>query len=91
MPQTACRWPIAHSYDHGETWVDEHEDDELFDGPDASFHAVREFTVRVILFWLPHVAGCGAEGAGKDWLARFNLAWVMEAENMKSLAKLAAA
>lgn len=121
---------IAHSYDHGETWVDEHEDDELFDGPpdvygckagllrlpyegrDILVYSApgpgpsrENITVRVSFdggktwpakrmvrpgpgnyTWLAAGRkGTPSEGqiyllAGKDWLARFNLAWVMEAE-----------
>lgn len=122
---------IAHSYDHGETWVDEHEDDELFDGPpdvygckagllrlpyegrDILIYSApgpgpsrENITVRVSFdggktwpakrmvrpgpgnyTWLAAGRkGTPSEGqiyllAGKDWLARFNLAWVMETED----------
>jgi len=119
---------IAHSYDYGETWIGEHEDDELFDGPPDVYGckagllrlpyadrdvlvfsspgpgAKREnITVRVSFdggktwpakrmvrpgpgnyTWLAAGRrGTPSEGmiyllAGKDWLARFNLGWVME-------------
>lgn len=119
---------IAHSYDHGETWINEHEDDELFDGPpdvygckagllrlpyegrDILLYSApgpgpnrENITVRVSFnggktwpakrlvrpgpgnyTWLAAGRkGTPSEGqiyllSGKDWLARFNLAWVME-------------
>jgi sialidase-1 len=121
---------IAHSYDHGETWISEHEDDELFDGPpdvygckagllrlpyegrDILLYSApgpgpnrENITVRVSFdggktwpakrlvrpgpgnyTWLAAGRkGTPSEGqiyllSGKDWLARFNLAWVMETE-----------
>ena len=119
---------IAYSKDAGETWVDEHEDDELFDGPPdvygckAALLKLRVDDRDVLLFsspgnretrtditvWLSFDGGqswpqkrlvrqgpgnytwmaAGRKGtpsegmiylvAGKDWMARFNLAWLLE-------------
>jgi sialidase-1 len=119
---------IAHSLDGGETWVDEHEDDELFDGPPdvygckagllrlpykgrdillfsspgsretrtditvwVSFDGGETWPVNRLVrkgpgnyTWLAAGRkGTASEGmiylaAGKDWMARFNLAWIME-------------
>ena len=118
---------IAHSLDGGETWQDEHEDAELFDGP-PDVYGCKCALVRlpyddrdVLVFSSPgsreirhditvHVSFDGGEtwpierlvrkgpgnytwlaagrngtpsegmiylAAGKNWLARFNLAWIM--------------
>ena len=119
---------IAHSYDSGETWVEEHEDDELFDGPPdvygcragllrlpyddqdvllvstpanvgaridinvrASFDGGRTWPYRRLVrpgpgnyTWMAAGRkGTPSEGmiyllSGKDWMARFNLPWVMQ-------------
>lgn len=117
-----------YSYDGGETWRDEHEDDELWDGP-PDVYGCKAGLVRlpyndrdVLVFsspgrrdkreditvwvcfnggqtwpakrlvrkgpgnytWLAAGRnGTPSEGmiyllAGKDWLARFNLAWIMQ-------------
>lgn len=119
---------IAWSRDGGETWGDEHEDDELFDGP-PDVYGCKAGLVRlpyegrdILLFsapgsretrtditvWLSMDGGenwpvkrlvrkgpgnytwitAGRKGtpsegmvylaAGKDWMARFNPAWIME-------------
>ena len=118
---------IAYSHDGGETWVDEHEDDELFDGP-PDVYGCKAALVRLpyddrdvlvfstpsrndrqdITVWVSFDGGetwpakrlvkegpgnytwlaAGRKGtpsegmiylvAGKDWMARFNLAWIME-------------
>ena len=119
---------IAHSLDGGETWQDEHEDGELFDGPPAVY-GCKDALVRlpyddrdVLVFSSPgsreirhditvHVSFDGGEtwpverlvrkgpgnytwlasgrngtpsegmiylAAGKNWMARFNLAWIVE-------------
>jgi len=119
---------IAHSTDGGETWKNEHEDDELFDGP-PDVYGCKGALLRlpyqgrdILLFsspgsrktrtditvwlssdggktwpvkrlvkqgpgnytWLAAARkGTPSEGmiylaANKDWMARFNLAWVME-------------
>jgi sialidase-1 len=123
---------IAHSHDGGETWVDEHEDDELFDGPPdvygckaallrlpydhrdilvfssprrrdirhditvwASFDGGETWPVKRLVHegpgnytWLAAGRkGTSSEGmiylaAGKDWMARFNLAWIMEKQDL---------
>lgn len=119
---------IAHSHDGGETWKDEHEDDELFDGPPdvygckagllrlpyddrdvlvfsspgrrdireditvwVSFDGGETWPVKRLVrkgpgnyTWLAAGRkGTPSEGmiyllAGKDWMARFNLAWILE-------------
>jgi len=119
---------IAHSLDGGETWKDEHEDDELFDGPPdvygckagllrlryddrdilvssspgsrktrtditvwVSFNGGKTWPVRRLVkkgpgnyTWLAAGRkGTPSEGmiylaANKDWMARFNLAWITE-------------
>ena len=119
---------IAWSRDSGETWVDEHEDDELWDGPPDVYGCkgglarLRHDDRDVLLFsspgegskreditvWISFDGGetwpnrkmvrkgpgnytwlaVGRKGtpsegwiyllANKDWLARFNLAWLME-------------
>jgi sialidase-1 len=119
---------IAWSHDGGATWQDEHEDDELWDGP-SDVYGCKAGLVRlpdddrdVLVFSSPgrrdkreditvHVSfdgggtwpnkrlvrkgpgnytwmAAGRQGtpgenmiyllAGKDWMARFNLAWIME-------------
>jgi sialidase-1 len=119
---------IAFSYDGGETWRDEHEDDELRDGP-PDVYGCKAGLVRLpyndrdvlvfsspgrrdkredITVWVSFNGGqtwpakrlvrkgpgnytwlaAGRNGtpsegmiyllAGKDWLARFNLAWIMQ-------------
>ena len=120
---------IAHSDDGGETWKDEHEDDELFDGP-PDVYGCKAGLLRLpyddrdilvfsspspkvpdredITVWVSFDGGetwpakrlvrkgpgnytwlaAGRKGtpsegliylaAGKDWMARFNLAWIME-------------
>lgn len=127
---------IAHSDDCGQTWRDEHEDDELFDGP-PDVYGCKSALVRLpyddrdilvfsspgrkdirhdITVWVSFDGGetwpvkhlvregpgnytwmaAGRQGtpsegmiylaAGKDWMARFNLAWIMsgdEAANTK--------
>ena len=119
---------IAHSTDGGETWKDEHEDDELFDGPPdvygckAALLRLRHDDRDILVFsspgsrktrtditvWVSFDGGktwpvnrlvrkgpgnytwltAGRKGtpsegmiylaAGKDWMARFNLAWIMK-------------
>ena len=119
---------IAYSHDAGETWVDEHEDDELFDGPPdvygckagllrlpyedrdillfsspgnrstrtditvwMSFDGGKTWPVNRLIkkgpgnyTWMATGRqGTSSEGmiyllAGKDWMARFNLAWLLE-------------
>ena len=119
---------IAYSHDAGETWVGEHEDDELFDGP-PDIYGCKAGLIRlpyedrdILLFsspgnrstrtditvWVSFDGGktwpinrlikkgpgnytwmsTGRQGtssegmiyllAGKDWMARFNLAWLLE-------------
>ena len=119
---------IAWSYDGGETWRDEQEDDELWDGP-PDVYGCKAALVRLpyddrdvlvfsspgrrdkredITVWVSFDGGqtwpakrlvrkgpgnyswlaAGRNGtpsegmiyllAGKDWLARFNLAWILE-------------
>ena len=119
---------IAYSHDAGETWVNEHEDDELFDGP-PDVYGCKAGLLRlpyedrdILLFsspgnrstrtditvWMSFDGGktwpinrlikkgpgnytwmaTGRQGtssegmiyllAGKDWMARFNLAWLLE-------------
>jgi sialidase-1 len=118
---------IAYSRDGGETWVDEHEDDELFDGPPdvygckagllrlpydghdillfsapgsretrtditvwVSFDGGKNWPVHRLIkkgpgnyTWLAAGRkGTPSEGmvyllAGKDWMARFNLKWLL--------------
>ena len=119
---------IAYSHDAGETWVGEHEDDELFDGP-PDIYGCKAGLIRlpyedrdILLFsspgnrstrtditvWMSFDGGktwpvnrlikkgpgnytwmaAGRQGtssegmiyllAGKDWMARFNLAWLLE-------------
>jgi len=121
---------IAHSHDGGETWKDEHEDDELFDGP-PDVYGCKAALIRLpyedrdvlvfsspgsratrtdITVWVSFDGGetwpakrlvkegpgnytwlaAGRKGtpsegmiylvAGKDWMARFNLAWIMEGD-----------
>jgi len=133
--RTHCRGGnrrIAWSYDYGETWQHEHEDDELFDGP-PDVYGCKAALLRlpyddrdVLLFsspgrrdireditvWVSFDGGetwpvnrlvrkgpgnytwlaAGRNGtpsegmiyllAGKDWLARFNLAWIMENQQL---------
>lgn len=119
---------IAYSHDAGETWVDEHEDDELFDGPPdvygckagllrlpyegrdillfsspgnrstrtditvwVSFDGGKTWPVNRLIqkgpgnyTWMATGRkGTSSEGmiyllAGKDWMARFNLTWLLE-------------
>lgn len=119
---------IAYSHDAGETWVDEHEDDELFDGPPdvygckagllrlpyedrdillfsspgnrstrtditvwVSFDGGKTWPINRLIkkgpgnyTWMATGRqGTSSEGmiyllAGKDWMARFNLAWLLE-------------
>ena len=119
---------IAYSHDAGETWVDEHEDDELFDGPPdvygckagllrlpyegrdillfsspgnrstrtditvwVSFDGGKTWPVNRLIqkgpgnyTWMAAGRkGTSSEGmiyllAGKDWMARFNLTWLLE-------------
>ena len=119
---------IAYSHDAGETWVDEHEDDELFDGPPdvygckagllrlpnegcdillfsspgnrstrtditvwVSFDGGKTWPVNRLIkkgpgnyTWMAAGRqGTSSEGmiyllAGKDWMARFNLNWLLE-------------
>ena len=119
---------IAYSHDAGETWVDEHEDDELFDGPPdiygckagllrlpyegrdillfsspgnrstrtditvwVSFDGGKTWPVKRLIqkgpgnyTWMAAGRkGTSSEGmiyllAGKDWMARFNLTWLLE-------------
>lgn len=119
---------IAYSKDFGETWIDEHEDDELFDGPPDVYGckaALLKLPVEgrdVLLFssldrrdirhditvWVSFDGGqswpqkrlvregagnytwmavgrkgTASEGmiylvAGKDWMARFNMSWLLE-------------
>jgi len=119
---------IAFSHDGGDTWKDEHEDDELFDGP-PDVYGCKGALVRLpyddrdvlvfsspgsrktrvdITVWVSFDGGetwpakrlvkkgpgnytwlaAGRKGtpsegmiylaANKDWMARFNLAWIME-------------
>ena len=123
---------IAHSLDGGETWQDEHEDDELYGGP-PDVYGCKGALVRlpyddrdVLVFSSPgrrdvrhditvHVSFDGGEtwpvkrlvrkgpgnytwlaagrngtpsegmiylAAGKNWMARFNLAWIMENQEL---------
>ena len=129
--RTHCRGGnrrIAHSRDAGQTWKDQHEDDELFDGPPdvygckaalvrlpyddrdvlvfsspgnrktrtditvrVSFDGGKSWPVKRLVkkgpgnyTWLAAGRkGTPSEGliylaAGKDWMARFNLAWITE-------------
>lgn len=119
---------IAYSHDAGETWLDEHEDDELFDGPPdvygckagllrlpyegrdillfsspgnrstrtditvwVSFDGGKTWPVNRLIqkgpgnyTWMAAGRkGTSSEGmiyllAGKDWMARFNLTWLLE-------------
>jgi sialidase-1 len=119
---------IAYSHDAGETWVDEHEDDELFDGPPdvygckagllrlpyegrdillfsspgnrstrtditvwVSFDGGKTWPVNRLIqkgpgnyTWMAAGRkGTSSEGmiyllAGKDWMVRFNLTWLLE-------------
>ncbi len=133
--RTHCRGGnrrIAWSYDGGETWVDEHEDDELWDGP-PDVYGCKGGLVRlpyddrdILIFssperrdkredinvWISFDGGetwpvnrlvrkgpgnytwmaAGRKGtpsegmiylvAGKDWMACFNLAWIMENQQL---------
>ncbi|MDC0066240.1 MAG: exo-alpha-sialidase [Verrucomicrobiales bacterium] len=122
---------IAYSHDAGETWVGEHEDDELFDGPPdvygckagllrlpyedrdillfsspgnretrtditvwVSFDGGQSWPVHRLIkegpgnyTWIAAGRkGTPSEGfvyllAGKDWMARFNLSWLLESNN----------
>jgi len=129
--RTHCRGGnrrIAYSHDGGETWVDEHEDDELWNGPPDVYgckaalvrlpHEDRDVLVfsspgrrdkrHDITVWVSFDGGetwpakrlvkkgpgnytwlaAGRKGtpsegmiylaANKDWMARFNLAWIMQ-------------
>ncbi len=119
---------IAYSHDAGETWVEEHEDDELFDGPPdvygckagllrlpyegrdillfsspgnrstrtditvwVSFDGGKTWPVNRLIqkgpgnyTWMAAGRkGTSSEGmiyllAGKDWMVRFNLTWLLE-------------
>ncbi|MBI24867.1 MAG: glycosyl hydrolase [Roseibacillus sp.] len=121
---------IAYSHDGGQTWVDEHEDDELFDGPPdvygckagllrlpcddrdillfstpgsretrtditvwVSFDGGKNWPVQRLIkkgpgnyTWLAAGRrGTSSEGmiyllAGKDWMASFNLAWLLDGD-----------
>jgi sialidase-1 len=122
---------IAYSHDAGETWVGEHEDDELFDGPPdvygckagllrlpyedrdillfsspgnrqtrtditvwVSFDGGQSWPVHRLIkegpgnyTWIAAGRkGTPSEGfvyllAGKDWMARFNLSWLLESNH----------